>query len=209
MPVTPLPPIPPPPSVRGSGSGSPPGTPPPGSVATSSTGAALDPRVAGRVTPGAVPGTNPGPRLPATEIPGPPGWPPLPARDAPNFTDAKPVNFPAGTKLYRIVGDSGYPAGSYWATSLPASEESWRSGFAVLDSWNTGSKYVEYTVPPGPGLNVWQGGTSGQGLADDGDPNHVLTGGEQQVWMPRNTIPNGDLTPMPTPWAGGGTGGAP
>src|SRR5262245_28124361 len=173
MPVSPLPPIPPPPSVRGSGSGSPPGTPPPGSVATSSSGAALDPRVAGRVTPGAVPGTDPGPRLPRAEITAP-GWPPLPARDAPHFTAAKPVTLAPGTKIFRIIDDKANPAGSYWALALPPSEEAWRSGNAVLDSWNEGSKFVEYTVPPGAGLNVWQGGTSGQGLADDGDPNHVL-----------------------------------
>jgi hypothetical protein len=208
MPVTPLPPIPPPPSVKGSGGSTTAATPPSPAPGGSSAPPALDPRVAGRVTPGAVLGTDPGPRLPAAEIPGPPGWPALPARDAPNFTDAKPVHITPGTKIYRVFDAGTNPAGSYWALALPASEESWRSGNAVLDSWNAGTLYVEYTVPPGDGLHVWQGGTSGQGLKDDGDPNHVLTGGEQQIWMPRNTIPKGDLTPQPTPWSGGGTGGS-
>jgi hypothetical protein len=128
-----------------------------------------------------------------------PGWPTFPAGDAPNFTDARPVTLAPGTKIYRIIDEGSNPAGSYWAFSVPASEEAWRSGFAVLDTWNEDGQYVEYEVPPGPGLNVWVGGTSGQALSEDGDPNHVLVGGEQQIWMPSKHV-----TPSaakPTPWA--------
>ena len=85
-----------------------------------------------------------------------------------------------GTRIYRIIDDGSNPGGSYWAFSIPPSEAAWRAGNAVLDNWNSDGQYVEYEVPPGPGLNVWAGGTSGQGLSEDGDPGHVLPGGEQQ-----------------------------
>ena len=151
-----------------------------------------------RVTPGAVPGTDAGPRLDRVALEAP-GWPTLPASDAPNFTDARNITLAPGTKIYRIIDDGSNPAGSYWAFSVPASEAEWRAGNAVLDNWNNDGKYVEYEVPPGPGLNVWAGGTSGQGLSEDGDPGHVLPGGEQQIWMPSGAVTPSD--PQPTPWA--------
>jgi hypothetical protein len=46
-----------------------------------------------RLTPGAVAGTDPGPRLDRVALEAP-GWPTLPASDAPNFTDARPVTIP-------------------------------------------------------------------------------------------------------------------
>jgi hypothetical protein len=151
-----------------------------------------------RVTPGAVRGTDPGPHLPPTALEAS-GWPTMPGQDARNFTDARPMTLAPGTKIYRIIDDGSNPAGSYWAFSIPPSEAAWRGGNAVLDSWNNDGQYVEYEVPPGPGLNVWAGGTAGQMLGDDGDADHVLPGGEQQIWMP-----SGAVTPsasQPTPWA--------
>src|SRR6185437_11297798 len=120
------------------------------------------------------------------------GWPDLPAKEAPNFQSAQPVDLPPGTTLFRVVDDNSNPAGSYWATSLPADEDSWRSECAVKPEWNSDGKMMAYTVPP-EGLKVWMGPASSQGS---------LSGGGNQLWMPPNTVaPAG---PFGSPWSSKG-----
>ena len=123
------------------------------------------------------------------------GWPDLPGREARNFNSAEPVTLQPGTKIYRIVDDSANPAGAYWSETLPASRAEWRGDYAVKTDWNTNGKYVEYTVPEGPGLNVWRGAAAAQPLEGSG---FHLPGGGQQIWMPPNTITPGPA--RPTGW---------
>lgn len=123
------------------------------------------------------------------------GWPDLPARQAANFNSAEPVTLKPGTKIYRVIDDSSNPAGPYWSEKLPGSRAEWRGDYAVRSDFNANGKYVEYTVPEGPGLNVWRGGTAAQPLEGTG---FYYPGGGQQIWMPPNTVTPG--VPKPTGW---------
>jgi hypothetical protein len=105
------------------------------------------------------------------------------------------VTLKPGTKIYRVIDDPKKAAGGYWSEGLPASRSEWRSDFAVKTKWNTNGQYVEYTVPEGPGLNVWRGETAAQQLKGSG---FYLPGGGQQIWMqPDKIIPS---TTKPTGW---------
>ena len=106
------------------------------------------------------------------------------------------VRLKPGDKIYRIIGDSNNPAGSYWARELPVSRADWRERFAVLSSWNSNGKYVEYTVPPGPDLHVWEGVASAK--RSEVDPDWFLPGGGTQIWLPANSISPGPA--RPTNW---------
>ncbi len=156
-----------------------------------------------RDTPGAVPKTGilrvqmeeAGART-APAAPG--GFPQMSDSIARTFNaDPIPETLPAGTKLYRIIGDDDSASGSYWSLDPPpATEAEWRGSNAVLDPWNGDGGYVSSTVPD-EGLNVWSGPTAPQALAPDGTS--VLPGGATQIWVPRGTI-TPDGPPMPTPW---------
>jgi hypothetical protein len=120
------------------------------------------------------------------------GWPDLPAREAPNFQSAQPVDLPPGTKIFRVIDDNSNPSGSYWAPSLPADEGTWRSECAVKPGWNSDGKMAVCTVPPG-GMKVWVGPASSQGS---------LPGGGTQFWMPPGTAaPDGIYA---SPWSAKG-----
>lgn len=60
-----------------------------------------------------------------------------------------------------------------------------KDNYAVKTGWNTNGKYVEYTVPEGPGLNVWRGEAAAQQLEG---PNFNLPGGGKQIWIPPNAV---------------------
>src|SRR6266850_2044416 len=120
------------------------------------------------------------------------GWPDLPARQAPNFNSAEPVTLKPGTKIYRVIDDSSNPAGGYWTEKLPGSRAEWRSDLAVSSEFNANGKYVEYTVPEGPGLNVWRGATAAQPSPSSG---FYYPGGGQQIWMPPNAVTPGVAKP--------------
>lgn len=130
----------------------------------------------------------PGSRLPPNAL-SQPGWPDLPADQAPNFQSAQPVNLPPGTKLYRVIGDGNDPAGSYWSLGVHGDEASWRNECAVKPEWNNDGKFVSYTVPP-QGLKVWMGPASSQG---------AHPGGAMQFYSPPGVVQPGPA--MPTPWA--------
>jgi uncharacterized Zn-binding protein involved in type VI secretion len=129
-----------------------------------------------------------GARLPPNTLSSP-GFPDLPADQAPNFQWAQPVNLPPNTKLYRIIGDDNAPDGSYWSLGVPADEASWRSAFAVKPKWNSDGKFVSYTVPQ-EGLKTWMGPASSQGN---------LGGGGMQFYTPPGKVKPGPAAP--TPWA--------
>lgn len=132
-----------------------------------------------------------GGRLPENAL-SQPGWPDLPAEQAPNFQWAQPVNLPPNTTLYRVIGDENAPDGSYWALGVPGDEASWRDSCAVKKKWNSDGKYVSYTVPA-DGLKAWLGPASSQG---------DLKGGAIQIYVPPKAVTPGPA--MPTPWAGKG-----
>lgn len=156
----------------------------------------------GRVEPGAVPDS---PRLQAdlreSQLRGapdtPPGWPEMTDDAASTFGAApKPMTFPEGTKLYRVIDNSGSAAGGHWTLDPPpATEAAWRGSSAVKDAWNGDGGYVMQTVGP-EGLKAWSGPAAPQAAAVDG---YVLPGGGNQVWVPPGTI-GGGAVPKPTPW---------
>ena len=123
------------------------------------------------------------------------GWPDLPASEARNFSSAEPITLKPGTKIFRIIDDSSNPAGGYWAENVPSTRAQWRSDYAVKTDWNTNGSYVEYTVPEGLGLKVWQGKAAAQQLHGS---SFNLPGGGQQIWMPTNTVT--PSVPKPTGW---------
>jgi uncharacterized Zn-binding protein involved in type VI secretion len=133
----------------------------------------------------------PGSRLPPVPLKQE-GWPDLPAAHTPNFQSAQPVDLPPGTTLFRVIDDNSNPAGSYWAMSLPADEDTWRSDNAVKPEWNSDGKVAICTVPPG-GLKAWMGPASSQG---------TLGGGGVQLYVPPNTVAVGAI--LPSPWSGKG-----
>jgi uncharacterized Zn-binding protein involved in type VI secretion len=119
-----------------------------------------------------------------------PGFPDLPAREAPNFQTAQPVDLPPGTTLYRVIDPALNPAGSYWMPAPFASEEEWRNACAVLPEWkNKGVQVVTSVVQP-PGLKGWLGAAARQ---------KGLPGGGTQLWIPPSQLqPSGVFQ---TAWA--------
>jgi hypothetical protein len=91
------------------------------------------------------------------------------------------MTIPPGTKLYRIVDPTSKDNSICWMTEAEfktlKSKDDWRRRFAVWAHWNSNGEYVTYIVPPGPGLNVWEGVTASQKLGVD----HVLEGGARQI----------------------------
>jgi uncharacterized Zn-binding protein involved in type VI secretion len=135
-----------------------------------------------------------GPRLPNRDLTQS-GWPTLPGREARNFTSAKPIDLPPGTKIYRIHDGNG-SNGSWWAFELPKSKTLWRRDYAVAEQWKSpGSHYSEYVVGK-EGLKIWQGPASGQMNTEGG---FVVPGGSEQIWMPRGTI-SPPPESIPTGW---------
>ena len=122
------------------------------------------------------------------------GWPDLPAKETPNFQAAQPVDLPPNTTLFRVIDDNSNPAGSYFAPSLPADEESWRSSCAVKPEWNSDGKVAVFTVPAS-GLKAWMGPASSQGQ---------LKGGGTQLYGPPNSISPAAI--YSSPWSGKGAG---
>jgi uncharacterized Zn-binding protein involved in type VI secretion len=116
-------------------------------------------------------------------------WPSLPGEYAATFTWAEPIELPAGTKLFRIIGPDNNPAGAFWMLELPGSMDSWRARYAVISSWNEDGTYVEYTVPPG-GLMVWFGPAAPQSEGSES-----YSGGGIQVFVPPGAIQPGPSSP--------------
>ncbi|NRQ41962.1 hypothetical protein HRH59_05150 [Rheinheimera sp. YQF-2] len=131
------------------------------------------------------------------------GFPDVVSRnDFRNFSDIEPKVLPPGSKIYRLVDEGCSEAkgesGCYWATELPKGKAAWRGDYAVKDSWNDNGYYVEHTVGD-EGLKVWQGKTAGQGYRKHKGKTFYLEGGETQLYVGYNEVPN--LKPKLTNWA--------
>lgn len=92
-----------------------------------------------------------------------------------------PKQYHQGSKLYRVIGERGNPAGAYWSTKPPPSTEAeWRSKLAVLAEWN-GASCVERYIVGKEGLKAWVGRVAPQ---KDGIEGRYLPGGGSQVFVP-------------------------
>ena len=83
-----------------------------------------------------------------------------------------------GTVLYRVIDPGSYDNSICWMSKAEfdklLSKDDWRRRFAVWSSWNGNGEFVTYTVPPGKGLNVWEGVTASQKIERT---NYVLEAG--------------------------------
>ncbi|USE81460.1 hypothetical protein NDR89_17420 [Cupriavidus gilardii] len=142
------------------------------------------------------------------------GWPDLdpvapPSKKHPldsaykTFHSAEAKTIPPGEVLYRVVDPSSGDNSICWMRKgeyeALTGRADWRSRFAVWRSWNRNGEYVTYTVPPGPGLRVWEGPAASQRLA--GHPEHALEGGGMQIVLdPTHLHPEYLGRRMSTPW---------
>lgn len=121
----------------------------------------------------------------------PPGWPsttPIQGVRGPldyahkTFKNMNPVTIPPGTRLYRILDPNSSDNSICWMSEQEfiklKSKDDWRRRFAVWANWNKNGEFVIYDVPPGKGINVWEGVTASQKI--DGE-NIVLEGGARQI----------------------------
>ncbi|CAJ0874785.1 hypothetical protein R1479_02109 [Ralstonia mannitolilytica] len=126
-----------------------------------------------------------------------------PLKDAyATFHSAKPVTIPPGEVLYRVVDPSSADNSICWMRKEEflklKSREDWRRRFAVWRHWNRNGEYLTYTVPPGAGLNVWEGPAASQTLK--GHP-YVLEGGANQIVLdPTHLQPEALSKRQPTNW---------
>jgi hypothetical protein len=92
------------------------------------------------------------------------------------------VIIPPGTTLYRVVDPTSSDNSICWMTKAEfdklKTKDDWRRRFAVWANWNSNGEFITYSVPPGPGLKVWEGITASQKM--DGT-NYVLEGGARQI----------------------------
>jgi len=118
------------------------------------------------------------------------------------FHSAKPVTIPPGEVLYRVVDPSSADNSICWMRKEEflklKSRDDWRRRFAVWRHWNRNGEYLTYTVPPGAGLNVWEGPAASQTLK--GHP-YVLEGGANQIVLdPTHLQPESLGKRQPTSW---------
>lgn len=95
---------------------------------------------------------------------------------------AKPVTIPPGETLYRVIDPGSGDNSICWMRKAEfeklKSKDDWRRKFAVWANWNSNGEFVTYTVPPGKGLNVWEGVAGTQKM--DGTL-YKLEGGAVQI----------------------------
>ncbi|WAS97773.1 hypothetical protein [Nannocystis punicea] len=86
-------------------------------------------------------------------------------------------------KIYRIIENEGGRAGAFWSLEKPPNGRRWREDYAVLESWNRDGHYIEFEIPPGFSLYVWQGKVASQVETDAAKATYgqVLNGGAQQL----------------------------
>lgn len=108
------------------------------------------------------------------------GWPSTKSFET--FHSLKATTIPPGAKLYRIVDPTSKDNSICWMREEEfkqlKSKSEWREKFGVWAHWNANGEYVTYTVPDGPGLNVWEGITASQRL-DTTD--NIVNGGATQL----------------------------
>ncbi|HET7773684.1 MAG TPA: hypothetical protein VFK82_07655 [Burkholderiaceae bacterium] len=137
------------------------------------------------------------PHPPALVAPSKPGWPDISSGAKPplrgkfdTFEQGQihAVTIPPGEKLYRIVDPGSYDNSICWMRESEflklRSKADWRRKFAVWANWNSNGEFVTYVVPPGRGLNVWEGSTGSQVMRQTGGAkpdDWVLEGGGIQI----------------------------
>lgn len=129
---------------------------------------------------------------PMREAPVLPGWPITthdPKRGVHPLDDAyktfhtmEPRTIPPGTRLFRIIDPKSADNSICWMSEMEfrdlKSKDEWRRKFGVWANWNSNGEFVTYTVPPGPGLRVWEGKAATQKMAGT---EYVLEGGANQI----------------------------
>lgn len=94
-----------------------------------------------------------------------------------------PTTIPPGEKLSCVIAPNSLDNSICWMREAEfkklRSKDDWRRKFAVWSSWNRNGEYVTYVVPPGKGLNVWEGVTASQAMKNN--PNITLEGGAIQL----------------------------
>lgn len=128
------------------------------------------------------------------------GWPDLTYKGNTTyetFVDAKPVDLPPKTKIYRIVDERAGNQGPFWAYEMPESKAAWRRDYAVKDDWNDNGYYVECVVGD-EGLKAWEGPAAGQ---EYNDGKFHLEGGKTQLFITPGTMETSKpkLTNWPEP----------
>jgi hypothetical protein len=122
------------------------------------------------------------------------GWPSI--RDYHTFHTMNPTTIPPGTTLYRIVDPTSKDNSICWMTETEfrklKSKDDWRRRFAVWANWNSNGEFVTYTVPPGPGLKVWEGVTASQQMKNT---NYVLEGGAIQIVVDPSHLEKARIAP--------------
>ncbi|TWI69232.1 hypothetical protein IP91_00298 [Pseudoduganella lurida] len=118
------------------------------------------------------------------------------------FSTIDPITIPPGTTLYRVLDPLSSDNSICWMTKqefdLLKSKDDWRRRFAVWTHWNSNGEYVTYVVPPGPGLNVWEGVTASQRLKGT---DYVLEGGARQIVIDPAHLDRKHMGPRrPTNW---------
>lgn len=131
------------------------------------------------------------------------GWPDLAPKVKPGerhplenayktFEDGKinAVTIPPGETLYRIIDPNSGDNSICWMRKAEfdklMSKDDWRRKFAVWSSWNSNGEFVTYTVPPGKGLNVWEGIVGSQEHRLNKD--YKLEGGAVQIVLDPNDL---------------------
>jgi hypothetical protein len=128
------------------------------------------------------------------------GWPNTDGYQT--FNTMQPRTLPPGTVLYRIVDPTSKDNSICWMTKAEfeqlKSKADWRRRFAVWAHWNSNGEFVTYTVPHGPGLNVWEGVTASQSLKGT---NYVLEGGARRIVIDPSHLEKTSLSKrMKTGW---------
>jgi hypothetical protein len=119
------------------------------------------------------------------------------------FASMDPVTIPPGETLYRVIAPNSLDNSICWMRKAEfdklRSKDDWRRRFAVWASWNRNGEYVTYVVPPGKGLNVWEGVTASQAMKN----NSAITlegGAIQLVINPDDLIKSAMGKRRPTNW---------
>ncbi|MEN3365706.1 MAG: hypothetical protein V7606_2980, partial [Burkholderiales bacterium] len=104
---------------------------------------------------------------------------------------------------YRIIDPGSKDNSICWMRKAEfdklKNKDDWRRRFAVWPNWNRNGEFVTYTVPPGKGLNVWEGvvGTQVHYL----DKAYKLEGGAIQIVLDPDHLEKGFLGKrQPTSW---------
>lgn len=111
--------------------------------------------------------------------------------------------FNEGEVLIRVLAPESFDNSICWMRKSEfqklKSREEWRDKFAVWASWNANGEYLEYTVPKGKKLYVWEGPAASQERGEF----YLKGGGIQVVLDPKDLISSGLSRRKLTGWGYG------